>query len=242
MTTSRQAHGVGRASEQVRRRLAEDLLRLCDDTGVTQRALARASGVSQAYIARILACRAAPSVETYVRLALPLGADLSARLYPNTGPTIRDRHQARILEGLLAALSPRWHAFAEVAVRHPGRGWIDAALHAAREQVVVATEIQSELRRLEQLIRWSAEKAASLPSWEGWPHLDGDPTVSRLLVVRRTRSNVETARAFERQLLVAYPAHPDDALAALTGDRPWPGPAMLWAQVDSAGVRLLARR
>ena len=227
---------------RARNGLAEDLLRLCEDAGVSQRALARGSGVSQAYIARILAGRSAPSIETYARLAIPLGADLSARLYPTTGPTIRDRHQARILEGLLGTLDKRWHPFTEVAVRRPGRGWIDCALHDARAQVLVAAEIQSGLPRLEQLIRWSTEKASSLPSWEGWQHFEVAPTVSRLLIVRRTRATVDVANDFARQLLVAYPAHPDDALAALTGDRPWPGPALVWARLDAHGVRLLGRR
>ena len=231
-----------RRAARARDRLAEDLLRLCEDAGVSQRALARGSGVSQAYVARILSGRATPTIETYARLAIPLGADLSARFYPTTGPTIRDRHQARILEGLLATLDKRWRPFTEVAVRRPGRGWIDCAIHDPRERIIVATEIQSGLRRLEQLIRWSTEKAASLPSWEGWQGFDDAPAVSRLLIVRRTRSTVEVAHDFARQLLVAYPAHPDDALAALTGDRTWPGPALVWAHLDAQGVRFVGQR
>lgn len=54
-------------------------------------------------------------METYARLAAALGADLSARLYPNTGPAIRDRHQAGIPEALLALLHPRWRPHTEVA-------------------------------------------------------------------------------------------------------------------------------
>ena len=106
----------------------------------------------------------------------------------------------------------------------------------------LATELQSELRRLEQLVRWSAEKAASLASWDGWPHLDPEPAISRLLVVRRTRATREIASAFERQLRVAYPAHPDDALAALTGTAPWPGPSLLWVVLDGKRSRMVAQR
>ena len=147
---------------------------------------------------------------------MALGADLSIRLYPNTGPSIRDRHQAGILEALLTSKHPRWHAYPEVGVRRPSRGWIDAALHDPRERTLVATEIQSELRRLEQLIRWSGEKAASLPSWDRWPALGEEPEVSQLLVVRDTRATRAVAREFGRVLRAAFPAHPDDALAALT--------------------------
>ncbi len=222
--------------------LAGDLLSLREDAGVTRALLAREAGVDAAYIGRIEAGEERPSIETYQRLASALGADLHTRLYPNTGPAIRDRHQAPMLELLLAPLHPRWLPFMELAVRRPSRGWIDLGLHDAAGHIFLATELQSELRRLEQLIRWSGEKAASLPSWDGWPHLGEEPAISRLLVVRRTRATLEVARTFERQLRVAYPAHPDDALAALTGMAPWPGPAMVWVALDGTRSRLVPGR
>ena len=231
-----------RTSARLHRSLAEDIEPLCLDAGVSMSALSRASGVDSGFLARILRGAERPSMETYARLAAALGADLTARLYPNTAPAIRDRHQARMLETLLDARHPRWHPFTEVAVRRPSRGWIDAALHDGREHTLVATELQSELRRLEQIIRWSEAKAASLPSWDGWPHLGEPPTVSRLLIVRRTRATRLAAAELGRQLRAAYPAHPDDALAALTGVSPWPGPALVWAVIDGAGTRLVARR
>lgn len=242
VTTPRVEIAASRVASLVRSRLAEDLRRLCDDAGVSQDALSRAAGVPQGFISRILAGNARPSIETYAKLASAIGADLSARLYANTGPTIRDRHQARILEGLLAQLHPRWQVFTEVAVRNPARGWIDAALHEDRERKLVATEIQSDLRRLEQLVRWSREKADSLPSWAGWSRLGQEPDVSLLLVVRRTRATQQLAREFGRQLRVAYPAHPDDAVAALTGVAPWPGSALVWARIDSDRMNLLSGR
>jgi transcriptional regulator with XRE-family HTH domain len=242
MLISRLCTAADRRAARVRNGLVEDIVRLSSDAGITQRALAAASGVPQPYLSRILAGTAAPSLETYARLAAALGADLAARMYPNTGPPLRDRHQARILEVLLALLHPRWHAFTEVAVRRPGRGWIDAALHAPGERVIVATQIESELRRLEQQVRWSTEKAASLPSWGGWDSLGDEPQVSRLMVVRRTRATRAIAAEFGRQLEVAWPAHPDDALAALSGTRPWPGPALVWAVVDGSTARLVGGR
>jgi transcriptional regulator with XRE-family HTH domain len=225
--------------------MGTDVLRLREDAGISRSALARSSGVDAGYLCRIEHGSEHPSVEIYARLADALGADLAVRLYPNTGPAIRDRHQARILEALLAALHPRWTPYPEIAVRRPSRGWIDAALHDPRSRVIVATEIQSELRRLEQLIRWSGEKVASLASWEGWPRLGEVPTVSQLLIVRDTRTTRGVAREFRRTLDASYPAHPDDALAALVGVAPWPGPALLWAtwgETTGQAVRIVARR
>ena len=83
---------------------------------------------------------------------------------PDSGPSVRDRHQVRTTECLLAALHPRWRATPEAAVRRPVRGWVDVALHDPAAALVVATEIESLLRRLEQLLRWSQAKAEALPS------------------------------------------------------------------------------
>ena len=231
-----------RAAQRARAALVLDLERALADSGITARRLAQASGVDHGFISRILAGTADPSLDTWARLGIPLGLDLAARLYPNTGPVVRDRHAAPMLELLLRAAHPRWSPFTEVGVHRPSRGWIDVALHEPRERVLLAGELQSELRRLEQLIRWQAAKAASLPSWDGWPHLGDEPSISRLLVVRRTRATRAVAAEFAAQLRIAYPAHPDDAVASLTGTAKWPGPALVWATLDARGPRFMPGR
>lgn len=223
-------------------RLTDDIRRLAADGGLSLGALARSSGVSKAFVARILDGSGRPSIETYARLTTVLGADLSARVYPNTGPLVRDRHQGPILEFALGAVHSRWHPYTEVPIRRPTRGWIDLVLHEARDRLLVATEIESELRRLEQTVRWSAEKAAGLPSWTGWDRLDNEPRISQLLLVRRTRATRQVASTFARQLVVAFPAHPDDAVSALTGTAPWAGAALVWVVVDAAGARFASGR
>jgi len=222
--------------------MGEDVRRLREDAAVTRRQLADEAGIDQGYLRRIEDGRARASLDTYAKLATALGADLSTRLYPNTGPSIRDRHQARILEALLRDVHPRWTTYPEVGVRQPSRGWIDVVLHAERERQLVATEIQSDLRRLEQLLRWFPEKVASLPSWEGWVHLGEVSEPSRLLIVRSTKATRAVGREFERQLAAAYPAHPADAIASVTGTAPWPGPALVWAEIEPTRVRFIARR
>jgi transcriptional regulator with XRE-family HTH domain len=235
------------AGSVARRALATfgaDVARLRSDAGLPRTELARAAGIDQSYLARIELGAARPSSVVCARIAVALGADLSQRLYPNSGPIVRDRHQAPITEALLGSAHPRWRRYLEVSVRQPSRGWIDVALHDPTQRLLVAVEVQSELRRLEQLIRWSAAKADSLPSWEGWAHL-GAVTVSRLLVVRDTRATRRVATDFRRLLGAAHPADPIDALDALTGTGTWPGPAILWAVRDTArpgSYRIVARR
>ena len=197
------------------------------------------------YLARIELGVARPSMETCARLGLALGADLAARLYPNTGPLVRDRHQAAIAESLLTIVHPSWTTFAEMRVSRPARGWIDLGLFSRSRNVLVAVEIQSQLRRLEQMVRWSEEKARSLPSWDGWLPLGNEPAISRLLVVRATRATRAVAHEFGRVLRTAFAAHPLDAMASLQMGDAWPGPAVLWAEElrgASRGYRIVAGR
>jgi len=231
-----------RQATRIHRSLGEEVARLRADAGLSAGQLGDAAGVDLAFLLRIEEGRARPSVDTLTKLTVALGADLSARIYPTTGPTIHDRHQARILEALIEFLHPRWNLYPEVAVRSPARGFIDAVLHAARERQIIATEIETDLRRLEQHMSWFQEKAASLPSWEGWPHLGEIETTSRLLIVRSTRATRAVARDFQRQLMTFYPAHPADAITALTGGAPWPGAAIVGAHIESGRVRFIGRR
>jgi transcriptional regulator with XRE-family HTH domain len=233
---------VRRRTDRLVRQLATEIVRLREDAGLSRRALADAAGLDSGHLCRIEDAVVRPTPETYLRIATVLGADFNAHLYPTTGPTVHDRHQAPILEALLELLHSRWQPFTEVAVRRPSRGWIDVVLHDPRAGLLVATEIESSLRRVEQLVRWSREKADSLPSWDGWQRLDAEPVVSQLLIVRRTRANLAVARDFERQLRLAFPAHPADALASLDGSEPWPGSALLWATLDRQRVRWPATR
>ncbi|MHB8958601.1 MAG: helix-turn-helix domain-containing protein [Candidatus Limnocylindrales bacterium] len=242
MTPTHLQRAADRHTSRLRAELVEQLRQLLADAGISIRQLATAAGLTSPYVARVLAGTERPTPEAYGRLAAALGADLTMRLYPNTGPAIHDRHQAPILECLLRARHPRWETFTELAVTRPSRGWIDVAFHEPRERVIVASEIQSALHRLEQIIRWSAAKADALPSWDGWTQLGDAPAISRLLVVRRTRATRQVAHEFERQLRIAYPAHPDDAVAALTGTAAWPGPTLVWAVIEHGRARLVSGR
>jgi transcriptional regulator with XRE-family HTH domain len=196
-------------SRRVRLAIGADLAGLRSDAGLTAAALGRGAGVDPSYVRRIEKGAAEPSITTYARLSVALGADLSLRLYPQSGPSIHDRHQAPIVEALLGAVHSRWRPYPEIAVRRPARGWIDVGLHDPRAAVFVAAEIQSELRRVEQLIRWSEEKVQALPSWEGWAHLGAMTSVSKLLVVRETPCHSDRrpgAPANDRRRLSGRPA------------------------------------
>ena len=60
--------------------------------------------------------------------------------------------------------------------------------------------------------------------------------------MRRTRATRTLAAEFARQLRSAYPAHPDDAIQALTGTTPWPGDALIWMALERGTARLVPGR
>jgi hypothetical protein len=113
--------------------------------------------------------------------------------------------------------------------------------HACR---VVSIEAQSEIRRLEQQLRWALAKSDALPSSTIWPFLeatfDETPSVSRILLLRSTTATRELARSFATTLAAAYPADPADIRRALMDPAaPWPGPGIIWAHVEGNAARLL---
>jgi transcriptional regulator with XRE-family HTH domain len=233
---------IGRRALETRSRVATDIKQLREDAGASQRELAAEAGIDHALMSLIERGLREPSITVLTAIANALGADVSVRLYPGTGPRIRDPIQARIIETLIGLLHPRWDRMVEVPVLRPARGFIDLMLVDRPPTHVIATEAQSEFRRIEQLIRWANQKALSIPSAEFWDQLPGKPHIDRLMVVRSTRTNREVAIRFGETLRVAYPANARAAYRALTTDvQSWPGAALLWADVRGDGVTVMDR-
>jgi transcriptional regulator with XRE-family HTH domain len=231
----------GRRTRKVVRAVMADFDRLRLDSGISLRRLGVAAEVDPGYLTQIFAGTRLPSVAVLVAVGGALGADLSIRAYPTTGPVIHDRGQARIVEELLRIAAPVWHGIPEVAVQRPARGFIDVVFDSQSLATIVATEVESRIDRLEQQLRWAQDKAASLPSAAMWPYLVGDRSTSRLLVLRSTAANRELARRFEATLRAAYPARAAEVFASLTTGSPWPGPGILWADVRGDVARILDR-
>lgn len=232
----------GRRTREVDRAVIGDIDRLRRDAGMSIRRLAHAAAVDAGYLSQILAGKRSPSTAVLVALTTVLGADLSIRVYPTTGPTVRDGIQARIVEELLSITAPTWRRSIEVPVHRPARGFIDIVFDEPTQAVAVATEVQSRIDRLEQQIRWAQDKSQSLPSSDMWRFLEGDRTTSQLLVLRSTAATREIARRFHATLEAAYPAKACDVFRSLTvPSTPRPGSGILWADVHGDRVRVLER-
>ncbi len=227
-----------RSFRATRQRLGRDLFQIRTDAAATHGQVARLAGIDRSYYSRIESGIANPSIETLTAISVALGADVSIRFYPGTGPRLTDRHQARMIETLLRTLSTSWQPHLEVPVSRPVRGVIDLVLERRADGFLVAAEAYSELRRLEQQIRWSAEKASAL----GSSALVGpgpQPDVSTLLILRSTTSTRGLARQFESTLKASYPARTTAVVDALRAGSPWPGPGIIWIRIEGERVELL---
>jgi transcriptional regulator with XRE-family HTH domain len=222
-------------------RSAEEVRTLRLDAGVSLRELSAVTGLHPSYLARIEAAERQASVEALTAIGIALGAELSIKYFAGSGPRLIDRFQLAMVDAFVRALDSRWSVRLEVPVTKPARGVVDAVLADRTASLVVASEFQSEFRRLEQQIRWNNEKADGLAA-----RLDeeatGDraPSVSQLLVLRSTTATREVARRYEAVLRVAYPARAVDLVNALTTpDASWPGPGMVWMRLEKGKADLL---
>jgi transcriptional regulator with XRE-family HTH domain len=238
------AHAIiRRRVEDQRRATGREICLLREDAGITQARLARAAGISRAHLCGIESGESEASLAVLTALADALGASVSIRLYPGTGPRIRDHLQARIVEALLRQLDARWKRFLEVPVYRPVRGVVDVVLHDPAAAQIVAIEVHSEIRRLEQLLRWANEKRDALPSAEMWQFAaaGGRPALSSLLVLRSTPSTRSLVEEHAATFETTYPAPAREVWTSLTSTAPWPGAGLIWASVRDGRATLLDR-
>ena len=212
------------------------------DAGISLRALGRATRLDPSHILRVERGERNPSLDAVVALATALGHDASVRLFPSSGPRLRDHVQVRMLEALLAILHPRWTARLEVPVYRPVRGVIDVVLSDAEAGQLVAGEGHSQLRAFEEQLRRAREKADAVPSARGYPWTsdDEEPRISRLLLLRSTTATRDLVRSLPATFRSAYPAGGRDAYDALTtAGSPWPGAALIWVDVHGARTTVM---
>jgi len=232
---------VARRMRHLHLRGGEELRRLRLDAGVSVAELADVVGVHRSYIPRIEAGRARPSLEVLTAMGVALGADLGIRYFAGSGPRLHDRFQAAMIETVLRGLDGRWRPELEVAIDHPTRGVIDLVLTDRASRTVVASEAQSELRRLEQQVRWATDKADGLAHrLADGHHVGSGHNVSRLLILRSTVAMRDLARRYAATLAVAYPARTAEVIRALTtASEAWPGAGIVWIRLEGGRGTLL---
>jgi transcriptional regulator with XRE-family HTH domain len=222
---------------ELRIELARDLHRARDDAGSSLRQVARAAGVSTRTLRQLEAVERDPGVEVMARVSAALGGRLRLWYEPGTGVAVHDRYQAPAIGALVKLARAAWRPTLEVGVTDPVRGVIDAVLEHRQDPIVLAVESESDLRRIEQQVRWAAAKAGALATARASA---GDGRhVSRLLLLRSTRSTRAVAATYADVLRAAYPASSAMAAEALRGREPWPGAAIVWCEAGPERARIL---
>lgn len=105
----------------MRRGIASDVRSAREDAGLSLRHLAESAGVSASTIRAIEQDDVEPSLQVLARLSVVLGLSLGLRLYPGTGPLIRDHLQAAMISAVVAIRHKRWKPRPEVTVYRPVR-------------------------------------------------------------------------------------------------------------------------
>jgi transcriptional regulator with XRE-family HTH domain len=233
---------AARQAREIRGRLGSELRTARQDAGISLSRLATACGMSKGQLHRIEAGTSQPGWEVLARLCATLGRRVGLTLYPDGGPLVRDHISSAMVEALLRARHERWRPRLEVAVYRPVRGSIDLVLEDGAGVHVVACEVQSDLRRIEQELRWFRAKADALEAArEGVTGRGPTGRVDRLLLLRSTQRTRAIVSQYRDLVEAAYPALARDAYASLVGDAPWPGDAIIWCRYEEGQARLLDR-
>lgn len=203
------------------RRFGDDFRELRTRHGVTQAAVARAVGVNRSVICKLEQGQEGVSIHVRARASACLGADFRIQLYPERAPLLFDAAHARMVERLLARRHRSWRATVEAPVPGPGRRSVDVQLE--RSGQVVLVEVETRVRRLEEVIRALHAKRAAVASSAG-----GRP-VHVVLAVPPTRHHQTLMRTNVETLRVAFPV-PSTALSASLSSSAgaWPGDGLLW--------------
>jgi transcriptional regulator with XRE-family HTH domain len=162
--------------------------------GLTQDELARRAGLTQEYVSAVERGVAAPSLDAACRLAAAAASDLSLRLYPAGGVSLRDSGQLGLAEIVVSHADRSWRARMEVAVGS-GRAH-DLVLDRSEE--VAAVEIERAFVDMQGQTRRSQDKREALAEHEARP-------VRLILAVPDTRAMRQLVREHAEYLSRVFP-------------------------------------
>ena len=226
---------IRRRRVRLRTTTGAQILELRLELGLSQTAVAAGAGINQGHLSRIERGLDGASFETLIAVSACLGADLGVRLFPTSGPRLRDHLQAPMVEALLARLDHRWRALPELPVPQ-ARGVIDVVLRLRGGSMAIAVEAHSELRSVDLVLRRLREKTLALAEAGS----QGGGVTSSALLLRSTTRTREVVRLHQATFAAAFPGPARQAIASLTGpSAAWPGPTLLWVRLEGGRGELL---
>jgi len=162
--------------------------------GLTQDELARRAGLTQEYVSAVERGVAAPSLDAACRFAAAAASDLSLRLFPAGGVSLRDSGQLGLAEILVSHADRSWRARMEVSVGD-GRAH-DLVLD--RPEEVAAVEIERAFVDMQGQTRRGQSKRETLAERESRP-------VRLILAVPDTRAMRQLVREHAEYLSRVLP-------------------------------------
>jgi transcriptional regulator with XRE-family HTH domain len=214
-TRERPGDGGAITAQRIVAAMAVDLRETRISAGLSQRALARAAGVSQSQVSRLeLGMLEQPTVEQLARVSRCLGLRLHMRLFPDGAP-LRDEAHVALLHRLRRRL-PNLSLRFEVPLPGAGeqRAW-DAG--APVEAGMVAFEAETRLRDVQALVRRIEAKRRDDPE-----------VVAVVLVASDTANNRRVLTVAGDLLRAQLPLGSRSVLAALArNEAPSPGGIVL---------------
>jgi transcriptional regulator with XRE-family HTH domain len=200
--------------------------------GLTQRQLARRSGVSQQAVSEAERGDTGVSLISRCRLTAAVGHELGIRLHPIDGVSLRDSGQLGLAEAIVSVLHGSWSARLEAPVAAGDRRAADLLL--TRTDEVVAIEIERTLVDLQAQLRAAQLKRSALSQ--------GSHVPVRLVLALPDGARVRATLApFSNVLAHALPIRSGEIAAALRQGRPVGGDGVLFVRAGrltaGAGTR-----
>jgi transcriptional regulator with XRE-family HTH domain len=173
----------------LRTRYGEELRLARVGAGLTQSGLGRSAGVSQAFVSAVELGARTATLDIACRLAAGAGCELSLRLFPGRGVSLRDSGQLAMAEALVAVADPSWHAQLEVPVSSTDRRAADLVLEGPLE--VLHIEIERRLVDFQAQLRSATLKRDALAARTTRP-------VRLILVIPDRRSSRQLVAVLHR--------------------------------------------
>jgi transcriptional regulator with XRE-family HTH domain len=128
--------------------------------GLSQASVAGRAAVSQSFASGVERGTRGASLEVACRLAAAVGYELSLRLYPADGVSLRDSGQLAIAQAIVSSAHASWHARLEAPIGTGDRRAADLILEGIDE--VLHIEIERGLADLQAQVRAAQLKRESI--------------------------------------------------------------------------------
>lgn len=211
---------VARRATRQMQRIADEIRRERAKLGLSQRELARRSGVARSTLERIEDGRVRVQLDLVFTVAAATGLDLVMNAYPAAGMRLRDTGQLTVAEQIVSIAGPAWRPVLEARVGDKGHA-VDLLMIG--EDELLDMEIERRMEDFQAQYRHDLWKRDLLAEQYQKP-------VRLVLVVEDTKHNRAVMQPHLPLVRSQLPAGSRAILAALRTGRPLGSDGLLWVR------------